>query len=163
MSLVKICTYYDDNNTIIDQEYYRLDDKLHGICKSYYYNGMIKGVSIYNNGECLERTEYYSTGELRETHKTIDDITKEYITYYKNKQIWTTYLSINGRFNGINKTFYDNGNLQKLCMYKDGRLHGVCEKYYLDGESVKTRIVYENGNEISSINYPCSCDCHIPP
>lgn len=137
-----------------------MDDKLHGVCKSYYYNGTKKSIAIYNYGICLERTIYYSTGELYMTQKFIDDITEEFIQYYKNEKIQETHLIINKKKNGIEKIFYDTGNLKEFYINKDGRHHGIGELYYLDGITVKTRIEYENGEKISSTEFPCYCQCH---
>ena len=45
---------------------------------------------------------------------------------------------------GVRETWYDNGQIQLRCNYKDGELNGLCESWYENGQPFESRN-YKNG------------------
>ena len=45
---------------------------------------------------------------------------------------------------GVNKDFYENGNLKEEVNYSDGKLNGMYREFYSDG-SLKSECNYLNG------------------
>lgn len=97
------------------------NDKRVGWYIHYYDNGNVDTKFYYNeNGNYEYTSSYYYDGTPRREVK------------------------IDGEYK-IEKEWFPNANLKKICNYKNGIHHGLCETYKEDG-SLECRRQYDNGN-----------------
>ena len=105
---------YMDKN-ILKEEYYctgSIDDyNLNGLYKSYYINGDIKEIGVYNNNAQYDKWNYYYIDEQ-----------------IKKEIIFDEYG------NGNHKSYYQNGELLSSGNYKDYMKEGKWVYYYLNGD-----------------------------
>ncbi len=73
-------------------------DKKEGSAKGYYINGRLQGDWLFENGEPVSATIFYSTGEKWLVHSDFDS---------------------KGRLNGSSKEYEKDGNLKAIRYYKD--------------------------------------------
>ena len=66
-------------------------------------------------------------------------------TVIDNNGLYTDY--VNGKKNGLQKSFYENKQLQMSTEYKNGLKHGMDSRYHPNG-NLKIQRIYENGNQI---------------
>ena len=56
-------------------------------------------------------------------------------TYYDQEQtkLKTEYFQLNGKINGIYKSYYKNGQLYSEVNYIDNKINGIYKEYYENG------------------------------
>ena len=77
---------------------------------------------------------------LESTRKFLDDIRNENgenIIYYTNGNIEEKYIKINGKRDGLYKSFYENGQLRSEINYKNGIEDGKSSEYFENGQISK--------------------------
>ncbi len=74
--------------------------------------------------------------------KLEDGVTKKYFPGTEKVRMETTYL--NGKENGVQRLYYENGNLRMEMNYVDGKAHGSVKRYYEDG-TLEEESNYANG------------------
>lgn len=136
------------------REWTYVDGKLDGRFKEYYANGQLRAETPFKNDRLEgEYKEYYETGELKRTAHFKDDLLDgQYKTLYKNGKIVEDIQLVRGvRFDaagkpyqGIEKTFYENGAAWEIFNYKDGKLEGLSKSYYENG-NLESEQSYRNG------------------
>jgi antitoxin component YwqK of YwqJK toxin-antitoxin module len=57
-----------------------------------------------------------------------------YKSYYFNGQLWIICNYIDGKINGEYKSYFDNGQLGIICNYIDGKINGEYKIYNMNGE-----------------------------
>lgn len=55
-------------------------------------------------------------------------------------------LNVNGKKHGVEKLYFENGELASEIPYVEGKMHGVAKYYFEDG-NLEEEILYENGIE----------------
>ncbi len=58
----------------------------------------------------------------------------------------------NGKLNGVQKEYYESGEIKSERTYKDGKRNGVLKKYYKSG-NLKEEVTLANGKAISGYLY----------
>lgn len=96
--------YYGD---VVKAEYTLLNGKINGQAKTFHYNGKLKLIGNYTNGE--------KNGLFKE--------------YDDNGNLEAEYTMSNGEMNGVLKTYYSNGKLKKSGNYLKGKEHGIFIEY----------------------------------
>lgn len=64
--------------------------------------------------------------------------------FYANKQLAEEATLVNGKKEGVNKAYYNDGKLKKECTFKDNKLNGSFKEYYSNGK-VTYSAIYVNG------------------
>ncbi len=131
-----------------------VNNHLQGLFKSYYENGQVMAEGTFVNNKLEgQQNEYYKTGEIMAiSHFKNDELHGNLKTFYKSGKLMEVLELKEGRrfnsdgtpYEGIEKTFYENGNLWKEWNYKDGRLDGVYKAYYEDG-TLESELKYKKG------------------
>ena len=90
---------------------------------------------------------FTQTRELQECKSEQDKISgcveKEYDGVY-GARLWVETPYQNGKKHGVQKAYYENGNLRLEFPYQNGKLHGVEKEYDENGNLIKETL-YENG------------------
>jgi antitoxin component YwqK of YwqJK toxin-antitoxin module len=73
-----------------------------------------------------------------------------YTLYHQNNNKWMEYTIKNGKYSGISRSFYSNGQLQKECYYINGKLNGKYQLWDIAGK-LCIDLIYRNDVRISSI------------
>jgi uncharacterized protein len=122
-------TYFNDGKKIKEEGSYKADF-LAGVFKQYHENGKLALSCIYGEDNSKDGPEI------------------KY--YYDGSQQWIKNFQ-HGKLRGIQKYFFENGQISKWEMYNDeGKLHGEIKEYYKNGK-LAVNILYENGNVIDVI------------
>lgn len=74
--------------------------------------------------------------------KPADGVTKKYFPGTEKVRMETTYL--NGKENGTQKLYYENGNLRMETEMVDGKPHGTMKRYFEDG-TIEEEATFVNG------------------
>jgi len=77
------------------------------------------------------------------TFLSAQEVKKEYYDE-EEKQIKAEYTLVNGKKNGVEKGYFENGVLAAEKLYKDGRLDGLC-KYNYDSGNPRYEKIYKGG------------------
>lgn len=116
-------SYYDDGSLLSKTE----------------YNFDIKSIDMitYSDGKILSTTKAKYKGSIQDENMDID--------FYENLTKTFIKMKIKKIENGQEiKTFYPNGNLKSIGVYKDNLLNGAYKEYNEDG-SLKKETFYEEG------------------
>jgi len=103
--------YSHEDKNKVDEESYYVNGVLHGESKSFYSSGILRRISVYNQGR-------------------IDGLQK---TYHENEQLEEICCYVNGMMHGICKTYYSNGSIHSSAYYHGDKLHGEYKIYFLNG------------------------------
>lgn len=131
---------YNEKDILLEEQEYK-DGELVGTSKYYYEDGSLKFLTNLN-----QTIEFYETGELKSKVYKFKKFSK-IVEYYLNGNL----MSI-GTFNNSNEyigmgwTFYENGQLKKICSYVDNLIDGEYKDYYKNGV-IKTDSFYILGKE----------------
>ena len=169
---------YDEDGKLFSEIEYK-DGKKNGVYK---HNDRYYGISIelYRNGDKIadgsdvyydENNVAYSRGEIAENkmsgvfkyYKNGDKSGQlKYETEYKdgkkdgiekgyreNGNLWTETEYKDGKENGVEKRYDENGNLWTETEYKDGKQDGI-EKFYDENGKISFVKLYRNDKEIVS-------------
>ena len=139
---------------ILRREWAYVDGKLDGLFKEYYANGQLKvKVSFKNDKKEGESKEYYETGELKRIANFKDDLFDgPYKAFYKSGELAQDIELKKGvrsdaeglPYNGIEKTYHENGAMWEVLNYKEGKLEGLNKSYYENG-NLESEGNYRNG------------------
>ncbi len=142
---------------IVEEGHY-VDNKRHGIWTKFYPSGKIKSEITYKNN--LPRGPYkvyYLNGVLEEegdwqANKNIGDFKR----FHENgKLAQEFFFTSNGKRDGMQKYFYENGEIQMSIEVDLGVAHGLLQTYYPTGEpKEEKRIVNGEVEEGSTKKYP---------
>lgn len=141
-------------NGRLRREWASVRGKLDGPFREYYANGQVRVEGAFKNDKMEgEYREYYETGELKRIFSFKDDLLDgHYKTFYKSSTVMEDVELVNGvRFDetgkpyqGVEKTFHENGALWEVFNYKDGKLEGLNKSYHENG-NLESEGNYRNG------------------
>jgi len=146
-----------------------------GLFKEYYKNGqlMMEGLFVVGQMEGSHK-EYYKTGPLKRVIPYKDnEIDGQLKTYDKSGRLvgdeahkkGVRYDGDGRPYDGIEKTYYENGDVWEIWRYKKGRLEGLSQGYFESGRldfelTFKRgklhgpgRFYHENGNVYTAYEY----------
>ena len=75
-------------------------------------------------------------------------------SYYNSESLFTDFFLKNRMMVGVQKTYWDTGNLMIKGNWKNGEFDGLWEKWNKDG-SIWLRIIYKNGKCVIEIVGKC--------
>ena len=116
------------------EEFWDLNDSLkHGLQTLWYENGQKKEEWNFKGGKSDEVTTFWFEGG----QKSGEDIYKEgrllsSISWKPNGEKCPLTNVKNG--NGVMVYYYENGQIEQMCNWKDGKLHGPCTNWYENGQ-----------------------------
>ena len=155
-----IIQYKDD---MIDGLYLEFDRQAYLIKKSEYENNMLDGVSNEwaRGGRVLKKQDYkegkldgksylyYDNGFLQEVSEYKDGKKNGVTTWYvyadkKQGGKVAMYTYLNGKFEGVQEIYYEDGTVSSRKMFSDNVQNGTAVEFYEDG-SIKSESIYKNG------------------
>jgi len=80
-----------------------------------------------------------------------------YRSFHENGQIYEESNYLDGKLNGIKNTYNKNGNIESECIYIDGKENGIYKEYRITGE-----LWYEI-NFLNGITSDKTCFTSAPP
>jgi antitoxin component YwqK of YwqJK toxin-antitoxin module len=138
-------TNYKPDQKIEEGTY--VENKRHGLWKKYHTNGKLKSeITYYMNRPKGSYKLYYPSGVLEEDGNW-DDAKNvgEYKRFHPNgKTSQDFHFEPNGLRTGIQKYYYENGNLELEVEIKQGLEQGLMRRYYPNGDLMEEKIL-ENG------------------
>lgn len=140
---VKKIIYFDDECNLIKDVYYLLGDLKDGDHISYYKNGQIKKEMVYKKGKIVGKKKgYYESGKIKYIYTfndlgKLDGMQKE---FFENGDINGEYGYANGQHDGRSLCYFDNGNIKVEINYKTNKLNGIYKIYNYD--NIITNIRY---------------------
>lgn len=124
------------------EEGYFIDSKKTGVWKGYYPTGLIKSVITYENNRPNGFVQMYNeNGSIREegTWKN-NRWSGDYKSFYQNGQVENEFIfNENGKREGVQYSYYDNGDLFAIVNYVDGYENGIGKHY--DRSTKKTPLL----------------------
>ncbi len=98
-----------------------------------------------------ESTKYYDKGTIMETSNYKDGQRDGVTIWYANKdktqgEMVAKYTYKNGKFDGLQETFYENGVVKTRKMFADNVQNGHAYEFYEDG-SVRQEATFKNGEQ----------------
>ncbi|MBC2857077.1 toxin-antitoxin system YwqK family antitoxin [Cetobacterium sp. 2A] len=131
---------YNEKDILLEEQEYK-DGEIVGTSKYYYEDGSLK--FLMNSTQTIE---FYETGELKSKSYRFKKFSKV-IDYYPNGNIMNVgTLNLNNEYEGMGWTFYENGQLKKICSYVNNLIDGEYKDYYKNGV-IKTDSFYILGKE----------------
>ena len=102
------------------------------------------------------RAVYTVENTYEENGLVYDKETRQPITgkvlHYDGSNLQAEKPYINGKLEGLVKTYYENGNLESETPYKNGKREGVDKWYYKNG-NLEREINYNQGKAVSGYLY----------
>lgn len=134
------------------------DNIPYGVFRYYYPTGQVKAISnFYDSGKQSVTITYFNNGfKMAEGHfinEKRDSLWKFYSEY--DGKLVAEEIYLDGKKNGISKTFYADAELAEILTWKNGSREGNWEQYFSDGK-LKLKGFYkndENEGEVTSY-YP---------
>ena len=137
--LANLIKKIDYKNDIIDGGAYSWNRGGKIASKQEYKEGQLDGNSVlYTDKGFIQEESGYKAGKR-------DGVTTWYLYAEKTqgpKYVMYTYKD--GKFEGVQETYYENGNVKTRKMFSDNVANGPATEYYEDG-SVKSECTYKNG------------------
>ena len=137
--LANLIKKIDYKNDIIDGGAYSWNRGGKIASKQEYKEGQLYGNSVlYTDKGFIQEESGYKAGKR-------DGVTTWYLYAEKTqgpKYVMYTYKD--GKFEGLQETYYENGNVKTRKMFSDNVANGPATEYYEDG-SVKSECIYKNG------------------
>lgn len=130
---IEICTYHDEQETLLKEIFHINDSSSAELCGSY--------KSYFMNGN-LEKEGYYKDNYP-------DSI---WTYYYEDGKIKMRGKLKNGSSHGLWEYFFENGNLSMAGMIIDSKREGTW-KYYYENENIKSEGIYKNNKKEGIWNY----------
>lgn len=133
----------------------RFNGENHGVLKEYSEDGKLSREIIYEKGKAIFQREYFENGNLfQETPSFYDrfglceegsgnGVEK---VYYENGQLRSIVYYKDRRKEGEQKIYGSNGNLYKIIHYKKGIREGVFERYNSFG-GLRVSFLFENSKK----------------
>ncbi|MBO7287003.1 MAG: toxin-antitoxin system YwqK family antitoxin [Bacteroidales bacterium] len=129
----------DYKNDMIDGLSCSFDKNGRSLSKQEYKEGQLDGKSIlYTDRGYIQEESEYKAGKR-------DGVTTWYLYNEKMqgpKYVMYTYKD--GKFEGVQETYYENGNVKTRKMFSNNVANGLATEYYEDG-SLKSECTYKNG------------------
>ncbi len=140
---------FDKQGNLIKKTDYK-DDLIHGGSFDWNKNGRITKKQEYKEGKLDGKSVIYTdNGFIQEESEYKEGkrhgITTWYLTEDKMqgpKYVMYTYQD--GKFEGVQETYYENGNIKTQKMFSNNVQNGPAIEYYEDGR-VKSEANYKNG------------------
>jgi antitoxin component YwqK of YwqJK toxin-antitoxin module len=123
------------------------DDRREGLWKKYWPNGKLRSEITYTSGKPLGPYRvYYQSGQMEELGFWDDGKnTGEFKRFYSNGNMnQHFYFGTNGKRNGIQYYFHENGRPALVVEISNGMESGSMKRYNEDGELIEEKI-FENG------------------
>lgn len=135
--------YFYEDGQLKKQETYK-NGALDGLYKSYYKYGQIEEEIIFENGESKSYKFYYMDGQIMEEQNEINGV------FVTTKYFYKTYDNIEGKkindkWQGSYKSYYDNGQIEKIGFYQNN-LQQRQWKYYFEDGQLHAVGSYKNGD-----------------
>ncbi|MGL5534834.1 MAG: hypothetical protein ACRDB5_02450 [Cetobacterium sp.] len=131
---------YNEKDVLLEEQEYS-NGEIVGTSKYYYEDGSLKFLINLN-----QTIEFYETGELKSKVYNFKKFSK-IVEYYLNGNLMSAgTLNHNNEYIGMGWTFYENGQLKKICSYVDNLIDGEYKDYY-DNGVLKTDSFYVLGKE----------------
>lgn len=139
--------YYKDNlnNDCLEEEFFHIDGKKHGLYTRYDYLGnKIRTIEYVNGEKHGEYIDYHTFSNVihYKCHFNNDIKVGEAIFYHPNGQIANICNYKDGKIEGMRYWYFENddntpGNLKQTCYHVDGLRQGKLINYNRDG-SIKS-------------------------
>lgn len=131
---------YNEKDVLLEEQEYS-NGEIVGTSKYYYEDGSLKFLTNLN-----QTIEFYETGELKSKIYKFKKFSK-IVEYYLNGNLMSIgTLNNSNEYIGMGWTFYENGQLKKICSYVDNLIDGEYKDYYKNGV-IKTDSFYILGKE----------------
>jgi antitoxin component YwqK of YwqJK toxin-antitoxin module len=133
-------------DAIVEEGEYK-DNRREGLWKRFWPNGKPKSEVNYVFGKPEGHYKiYYETGQMEEEGDWVDSRNVgEFKRWHPSGNMQQLFMfSQNGKRNGVQKYFYENGKLAMEVNIHNGEEHGVCKRYNEDG-SLKEEMVFDGG------------------
>jgi antitoxin component YwqK of YwqJK toxin-antitoxin module len=129
-----------------------------GEMQRYYETGEIKAIMKYNNkSEYVKTCFYYNDGELAAEglyFKEQKDSTWNYYSFYSGKLTATETFN-KGLKNGVEKHFYESGQLSEVIEWQNNFKHGAWNQYFEDGtQKLKASNSFNKVTGLYTVCYP---------
>lgn len=129
-----------------------------------YENGILQNIKHFNNKELSNNNyAFYKDGSIRRFESVIGDSIIKEITYYQSGQVESISFDLDlnpndtiFKFHGINKSFYESGNLRQLSKWSRGKMIDTLYLYSESGCLSQMGIYDNNGNCVCFTNYKCN-------
>ena len=162
--------YFSNETQKICWTNYYTNDKLDGVCKSFYSDGKIKREETFTmgikegvekkydeQGNIIEETmweqnakhgfakRYYSNGQIEHETQYVNDKAEGIAqSYYKSGEIKTIATLIENKIHGLARGYFKNGKLKYEGYYKKDKCEGPYKIFYENG---KTKEINEYKND----------------
>ena len=134
------CCLYNEKDVLLEEQEY-VNGEIVGTSKYYYEDGSLKFLTNLN-----QTIEFYETGELKSKVYKFKKFSK-IVEYYLNRNLKSVgTLNNSNEYIGMGWTFYEDGQLKKICSYVDNLIDGEYKDYYKNGV-IKTDSFYKLGKE----------------
>lgn len=132
---------YDENGKLEYKAYYK-NDKIDGIEMQYVGEGILLKKSNYKDGKKDGLTEFYENGEISQrinyknnTGYFIDGVFE--LINDAGTAVGRIVTYKDGKKDGLEEVFYENGQLSRKSNYKDGKKDGLFQLYYENGQLLR--------------------------
>ncbi len=131
------------------------DSLYHGETKTYYSNGKLESVALYENNEPHGHyIKYHENGQLKEEGEFIRGAASGiWKCYHENGDFSHAQNYINGKINGPVLFYYSGGIIKGETFFVGGALNGSCVDYYPNGVIKRRGFWKENIAEGESSDY----------
>ncbi len=123
-------SYYSTGK--LEEEVRYSDGKLNGKASKWDRKGNLLANYTYLDDNLIEYTNFTPQGEIISTGKEEDGVV-EFVSFFPEGMKETEGELVNGKRDGVWKTYYRNGNVDEETTYQDGKLNGPVKSYYKNG------------------------------
>lgn len=140
---------FDKQGNLIKKTDYK-DDLIHGGSFDWNKNGRISKKQEYKEGQLDGKSVIYTDkGFIQEESEYKEGKRHGITTWYLNEEKqqgpkYVMYTYQDGKFEGVQETYYENGNIKTQKMFSNNVQHGAAIEYYEDGR-IKSEANYKNG------------------
>lgn len=111
-----------------------INDKFHGICKTWFESGKVQSEERYNNGVLELSEEHYENGLLSTKYSMRNNRRHgEHLEWYPDGKIKIRLYYNNGFLDGLTQSWYPNGILKAQAVYRMDKLHGSAKSWHDNG------------------------------
>ncbi|MDQ1164876.1 toxin-antitoxin system YwqK family antitoxin [Flavobacterium sp. SORGH_AS_0622] len=131
--------WYDQNEklihlTFIKSNVYTQYYKYNGPYISYFQNGNVFEKGIIENHKFKDDwTRYYLNGQI-EWSTNLKNGTGTKLWYFEDGQMSHSTDYVNGKIDGLNKSWHSNGQIKEISNWKNGIQNGLYESFFPDGK-----------------------------
>ena len=135
--------YYRSGN--LEKEFFYTQSGVQAQVRIFYSNRKIKTIGEYCSKKRCGTWEYFDNlGNIILKENYVDDVLNgSYFVYFEGN-LAHTYIYINGKKNGLAKSFFATGQIKILKNYLNNKLHGSYEVFNKKGELID-KLNYSNG------------------